>query len=77
METTSGTKEYKSVEAFLQDVFNAPLLRCCNSNTGHCRFKFDSPVSVPSCAYRGSWRWDCGKWITQPTHESKKYKHRN
>jgi len=71
-------KEYPSVEAFMRDAFNAPLMGCFNSNTGHCRFKFNSPPGVPSCAYRGdSWRWDCGKWITEPTHQSRKYKHSN
>lgn len=63
----------------LQGAMDAPLLRCTYSRTGHCRFLFkagDTTICAMFGAKEGNAK-QCGKWLSEPTHLTSKYKHRN
>ena len=77
-ECSYSDKKYSDESEYIKDVFNAPLMGCVHSNAGHCRFAFKKQARTWACAYQGdNWHWNCGKWITEPTHSSRKYKHMN
>ena len=71
MECSQSNKTYDSAKAFMRDAFNAPLLQCSRSKTGHCRFRF-KVGNTTACAMGcpdGNYGM-CLKYLSWPDHET-------